>query len=124
MMIYQTKIMILLISGFIQLIILINSQSLSNNHNNHSNEGMIRLIGGRTMFEGNIEINHFGQWGMICDDEWDLLDANVACKQLGFVLGAIMATNMSRYGKGRSKYRITFVTISMEKIECFFLYFF
>ncbi|XP_027195875.2 lysyl oxidase homolog 2-like [Dermatophagoides pteronyssinus] len=101
MMIYNTKIMILLISGFIQLIILINSQSLSNNHNNHSNEGMIRLIGGRTMFEGNIEINHFGQWGMICDDEWDLLDANVACKQLGFVLGAIMATNMSRYGKGR-----------------------
>ncbi|OTF75681.1 hypothetical protein BLA29_014490 [Euroglyphus maynei] len=84
-----------------QLFIVIDSRP-SNNNNNRM-EGMIRLIGGRTMFEGNVEINHFNQWGMICDDEWDLYDANVACRQLGFVLGAIMATNNSRYGQGKSK---------------------
>ncbi|KAH7641290.1 lysyl oxidase-like protein [Dermatophagoides farinae] len=80
----------------------INSQLFNDNridNNNHHDEGMIRLVGGRTMFEGNVEINHFGQWGMICDDEWNMNDANVACKQLGFVLGAIMATNNSRYGQ-------------------------
>ena len=85
---------------------MINSQSFNDNridNNNHRDEGMIRLVGGRTMFEGNVEINHFGQWGMICDDEWNMNDANVTCKQLGFVLGAIMATNNSRYGQENGK---------------------
>lgn len=66
-------------------------------------EDQLRLVGGRTHFEGNIEIMHNGKWGSVCDDEWDQTDADIACRQIGFVLGAIEATNNGRYGKAKSK---------------------
>lgn len=41
----------------------------------NSQEGKLRLVGGQTLFEGNVEINHRGsdgvpRWGSICDDDW------------------------------------------------------
>ena len=81
-----------------------SSSSQQNSQQQRVREGQIRLVGGQTLFEGNVEINHLGQWGGICDDEWDMAEANVICKQLGFVLGAIEATTNSHYGKSRSKY--------------------
>ncbi|XP_037092406.1 lysyl oxidase homolog 3B-like [Pollicipes pollicipes] len=47
-------------------------------------EGELRLSGGRGSYEGNIEIFHAGSWGHICDDEWDMPEAEIACRQLGF----------------------------------------
>lgn len=62
-------------------------------------EGQLRLVGGRTHFEGNVQIMHNGHWGAVCDDEWDLADADVVCRQIGFVLGALEATGNGRYGQ-------------------------
>ena len=50
--------------------------------------GDIRLVGGTLDHEGRVEIQYQNQWWAICDDAWDLQDANVICKQLGYTRGA------------------------------------
>ena len=49
------------------------------------NNGDIRLMGGTTRYEGRVELCWNEMWGTICDGFWSTNDANVACKQLGFL---------------------------------------
>ena len=58
-----------------------------------------RLVGGRRPSEGNILI--MGQ--PVCDDDFTLINADVACKQLGYI-GAVSMTKESRYGRVSSNY--------------------
>ena len=44
----------------------------------------LRLVGGVTENSGRLEILYGGVWGTICGIGWDLDDADVACRQLGF----------------------------------------
>ena len=48
-----------------------------------NNFTFIRLIGGRGPSEGHVEV-YYGHWGTVCDDWFDINDASVVCRELGY----------------------------------------
>lgn len=60
----------------------------------------VRLTGyPRKHNEGRVELFYKGEWGTICDDDFSIANANVLCRQLGFV-SATGWTHSAKYGKG------------------------
>lgn len=53
----------------------------------------IRLVGGDRSIEGRVEVCGNGEWGTVCDDNWDSNDGDVVCAQLGFGPGIINPHN-------------------------------
>ena len=56
-------------------------------------------MGGSGPYEGRVEVYHSGSWGTVCDDDWDLQDAMVVCRQLGYI-NATGAVGPARFGSG------------------------
>ena len=46
--------------------------------------GDVRLVGGQSPYEGQLEVCLRQRWGAVSDGEWSIYDAQVACKQLGY----------------------------------------
>lgn len=94
----------------------------------------VRLMGSSVAYQGRVEVYHrgvatsvvhwcsicialsvlmcvySGVWGTVCDDDWDLEDAEVVCRQLGFSSAVLYKSN-AYFGAGTGQ-------IWMDDVNC------
>ncbi len=71
----------------------------------------IRLVDGLNQYEGRVELYRNGQWGSICNYEFDRRDGNVVCNHLGYAT----FSSMANFGEGTQP--IVFSDVHCSGIE-------
>ncbi len=70
----------------------------------------LRLSGGEGRCSGRLEVYHNAVWGSVCDDQWDISDAQVVCRQMGCG-AALRADGNSVFGSGEG-------VVWLNRVEC------
>ncbi len=60
-----------------------------------------------------MEVLYNGTWGTICDDSWDIRDAEVVCRQLGYE-SALEALSNASFGEGSAD-----MPIWLDNVICY-----
>ena len=60
--------------------------------------GTVRLVHGSGSHEGRVEVVFADTWGTVCGQSWDLLDAIVVCRQLGY--HTALSAPVGTFGEG------------------------
>ena len=77
----------------------------------------LRLVGGvetSNTLSGRVEVLINGEWGTVCDDGWDISDAHVACRELGYSY-ALSYQCCDQYGRGSGQIWLDNVGCSGEE---------
>ncbi|KAI4900104.1 hypothetical protein NFI96_032557 [Prochilodus magdalenae] len=70
----------------------------------------LRLWGNKGSCSGRLEVYHNTEWGSVCDEQWDIMDAQVVCRQLGCG-PALSADGSSVFGAGNG-------TVWLSRVKC------
>ena len=74
-------------------------------------EGQLKLVEGSSQAKGRVEICSGGLWGTVCDSQWESADAEVVCRQLGFLYNGAVACSSACFGQGTGP-------IQLSNLQC------
>ncbi|XP_060758916.1 scavenger receptor cysteine-rich type 1 protein M130-like [Neoarius graeffei] len=94
--------------GWIQTFLLLSCSSFPS-QKHCSKRWSLRLRGDKGSCSGRLEVYHKATWGSVCDDQWNISNAQVVCRQLGCGLALRAERNVPGPGEG---------TIWLNRVKC------
>ncbi|KAL3854704.1 hypothetical protein ACJMK2_013962 [Sinanodonta woodiana] len=81
----------------------------------NSSVTQVRLVGGKDVLEGKVEIMHSGFWGTICDDSFTIMAAKVLCRMLHLPTDRADVLNANQFNAANT----SSLDIWLDEVKCF-----